>query len=134
MSCGSLGSTIIFEKLLTIIADFPNLDFNVILGKLNIHLHSRFAGIANVTVIDWADRAQISDLYYQSDVSIMRPGATTLAETQAFGLRMIMIPLGVSSYYHQYYNAISWSKLYQGHTVIEEKDLDTLSEVLHSLE
>lgn len=81
-------------------------------------------------MLDWADRSTLPKLYHESDIAIMRPGATSLAEMQMFGIRMIMIPLGVSSYYHQYYNAVSWMGTHEGHAMLEEKDLDKLPEIL----
>ncbi|MFZ4461428.1 MAG: UDP-N-acetylglucosamine--N-acetylmuramyl-(pentapeptide) pyrophosphoryl-undecaprenol N-acetylglucosamine transferase [Patescibacteria group bacterium] len=40
--CGSQGSTMIFEKILTILDRFPQVDFTVVLGMLNTHLHEKF--------------------------------------------------------------------------------------------
>lgn len=40
--CGSQGSKMIFEKMLTILDRFPQVDFTVVLGMLNTHLHEKF--------------------------------------------------------------------------------------------
>lgn len=120
----------IFEKMLEIVDRFPQVDFTVVLGTLNTHLHEKFEGLSNVRVFDWLDRSMLSKIYHESDIAIIRPAATSLAEMQMFAIRMIMIPLGVSSYYHQYHNAVSWMGTHEGHAMLEEKDLDQLPKIL----
>jgi UDP-N-acetylglucosamine--N-acetylmuramyl-(pentapeptide) pyrophosphoryl-undecaprenol N-acetylglucosamine transferase len=133
VQCGGLGSTMIFEQLLACVAKFPNVHFTVALGTLNEHFFERFARYPNVYVKKWFFHEELAGAYADADIAIVRAAATTLAECELFGLRIVMVPLGISSFDHQYHNAVEYRKINPGHVLLTESELADLEKVIESL-
>lgn len=124
----------IFTSLLECVRDFPNVHFTVALGTLNEHFYERFLEHSNVYVKKWFFHEELAEAYARADIALVRAAATTLAECELFGLRIIMVPLGISSFNHQYLNAIEYQKLNPEHIILTESRLSELGTVLRSLE
>ena len=124
----------IFKNLLKCLKNFPNIHFTIALGTLNEHFYEHFLEYPNVHVKKWFFHEELAEAYAQADVALVRAAATTLAECDVFGLRIIMVPLGISSFNHQYLNAIASQKRNPQHILLEESRLSELGAILHSLE
>ncbi len=120
--------------MLECLKDFPNIHFTVALGTLNEHFYEQFLAYPNVHVKKWFFHEELAEAYAQADVALVRAAATTLAECDVFGLRVIMVPLGISSFNHQYLNAKASQKRNLQHILLEESQLSELGVVLRSLE
>jgi UDP-N-acetylglucosamine--N-acetylmuramyl-(pentapeptide) pyrophosphoryl-undecaprenol N-acetylglucosamine transferase len=108
VQCGGLGSTRIFEALLAILPNHPMAQFTIGLGTKNEHFYESFARFPNVTVHKWMDHDMLARAYALADIALTRASATTLAEAQLFGDRIIMVPLGIAAGNHQHHNAVAW--------------------------
>ena len=129
---GSQGASRIFDAVLSHMDALASWHIEVILGTKNSAYRSRFAAYANVTIHDFLDAAGMRACYMRTDVAIARSSATTLAELDAFGIRIIMVPLPESGGDHQRYNAESYAK--KGHILIPQDRLsDELVATLSSL-
>lgn len=126
VQCGGLGSTMIFQQLLDCVNDFPEVHFTVALGTLNEHFFDQFSKYPNVYVKKWFFHEELAKAYADADIAIVRAAATTLAECELFGLRIIMIPLGISSFNHQYVNAVEYQNINPEHIVLSESRLSEL--------
>lgn len=133
VQCGGLGSTMIFQELLACVQKFPTIHFTVALGTLNEHFYESFQSHKNVYVKKWFFHEELAEAYAKADVALVRAAATTLAECALFGLRIIMVPLGISSFNHQYYNAVVYQKQHPEHILLPENELGRLSEILESV-
>ncbi len=134
VQCGGLGSTKIFNQLLQIIPQFPQVHFTIALGALNEHFLGAFEVFANVQVKKWFFHEDLAATYAQADIGIVRAAANTLSECALFGLRMIMIPLGIASFNHQYYNALAYQNKDSNHILLPEMDLVDLIKILSRLQ
>lgn len=134
VQCGGLGSTMIFQELLACVQKFPTIHFTVALGTLNEHFYESFQSHKNVYVKKWFFHEELAEAYAKADVALVRAAATTLAECELFGLRIIMVPLGISSFNHQYVNAVVYQRNHPDHHILlPENELGQLNEVLDSL-
>ena len=118
----SQWSTRIFDFLLRNIDKLKNFKIDIILGSQNMTFREKFEKYSFVNVYDFVDQNILKNLYYTSDLAITRAGATTLAEIEAFNIRMIIIPLTESANNHQYYNALEYEKKWN--VLINENELN----------
>lgn len=102
---GSQGSTRIFEAMLNILPDFPDIDFQIILWEKNMHFRENFKKFPNVIAHDFVTQKRLWKLYRNVDIAISRAGATSLWELYYFWIHTIIVPLSESAGNHQYYNA-----------------------------
>lgn len=129
--CGSQGSQSIFQAIIEQFREDTRYEWIIALGKLNQDMQNAFAVIPNCQAKEWISQSDIAQLIPDTDIAISRWSATTLAELTAFSDSkpyLIIIPLPYSAWNHQYFNALEYSKL--GHTIIEQKHLDTLKNTL----
>lgn len=105
---------------------FPNVDFVIVLGKLNVGLREKFESLPNVSCHDFLPQSRMAEAYANSDLVVTRAGATTLAEIEASGTPMVIVPLEGSANDHQKANAAAYAK--KGNAVVFEKDLPKLSD------
>lgn len=134
VQCGGLGSTMIFQQLLDCVEKFTHIHFTVALGTLNEHFYDAFKSHPNVYVKKWFFHEELAEAYAHADVALVRAAATTLAECELFGLRIIMVPLGISSFNHQHINAVEYQKKNPEHVLLEESRLPDLGKVIASLQ
>lgn len=103
--CGSQGARSIFEAILGQFSDENPYEWIISLGKLNGSMKSDFENIQNIQAFEWIDQKDIASLLGNTDITITRGSATTLAEIDIFGVRKIIIPLPSAAKNHQYWNA-----------------------------
>jgi len=123
----------IFQQLLDCVEKFPNIHFTVALGTLNEHFYDAFKSHSNVHVKKWFFHEELAEAYADADIALVRAAATTLAECELFGLRIIMVPLGISSFNHQHINAVEYQKKNPEHVLLGESELPDLEKVIASL-
>lgn len=126
VSCGSQWSTRVFEALLTIIWDLPDIDFSIILWEKNMHYRDDFKQYPNTKVHDFITQKRLGKILKDIDIAITRGGATTLWEMNAFWIHTIIIPLKNSAGRHQEKNALYfhenfWSDMLDEDTNLEEE-------------
>lgn len=90
---GSLGSSRIFRAVLAIVSAMPEADFEIVLGKLNSEMREEFLPFQNVVCHEFLEQSQMAEAYSRADLVITRAGATSLAEIEASGANMIIVPL-----------------------------------------
>lgn len=110
MICGSLGSSRIFEAVLSIVEKLPDFDFEIALGTHNSKYREKFAIFPNVSCHDFLSQSEMAAAYARADLAITRAGATTLGELEAAGCPMVIIPLEGSANDHQKANARAYLK------------------------
>ena len=83
-----------------------------------------------LSLLNWISQPYLAHLIHDTDLAITRGSATTLAELTVFGTKpkLIIIPLPYSANNHQHYNALEYEKM--GHTVLEQKNLNKLTEII----
>lgn len=86
-------------------------------------MRAQFQDWENVTCVDFATPQELVEIYANTDIAITRASGTTMSEMSLFGIKMLMIPLEVASFNHQYYNALEFQKY--GHTILSERSLIT---------
>ncbi len=95
--CGSQGSESIFNWLLEELDKewqiVKNVNIVVILWLLNTSFKKKFEPYLNVTCFDFLDAHQLATIYKQTDVSVTRWSATTLAEMEYFWIPKVIVPL-----------------------------------------
>ena len=101
---GSQGSKIIFENLLKIIPDLPNIEFEIILWEKNKDFKEKLNVFTNTIIHDFVDQKELWKIYKQTDIAITRWSATVLAELFYFWIHAIIIPI-TNAWDHQIYNA-----------------------------
>jgi UDP-N-acetylglucosamine:LPS N-acetylglucosamine transferase len=81
-------------------------------------------------ILDWISQGDLAHIIPDTDISVTRGSATTLAELTAFAKKphLIIVPLPFSAGNHQYYNALEYEKI--GHTVVEQKDIHLLTQCI----
>ena len=128
--CGSQGSRIIFESIITQFSNNNDYEWIIALGKLNTNMQSEFSKIPDCQALEWISQPDIAHLIQDCDIAITRWSATTLAELTAFehNPHLIIIPLPYSAGNHQYYNALEYQK--KGHTLLNQQDLNQLTEII----
>ena len=121
---GSLGSSVVNEKMLDFLKNIKNEDYEVlyVTGKSSYEkfMNNKFS--KNVKVVAYVDN--LSGLMKDMDLIISRAGASTMAEITSLGIPCILIPSPYVANNHQYYNALSIVNEKAG-VMIEEKDLTT---------
>lgn len=127
---GSLGSARVFEAVYRAANDLPDVDFEVVLGKLNVGLRKKFETLPNVVCHDFLSQEDIAVAYARSDVVVTRAGATSLAEIEASGTEMVIVPLEGSANDHQWANARAFAA--KGYEVLPESSLSELASALRS--
>lgn len=133
---GSQGSKNLYEALVKILRTEPQLQemqFTIILGKLNQELNQLFASFSNVKTLDFVTQQEIGALYMQSDIAITRAGTTSLAEQELFDLKLVMVPIPRT--HDQLDNAKRYVK-YKDWILIQQDDprfLPKLAQTLKSL-
>jgi UDP-N-acetylglucosamine:LPS N-acetylglucosamine transferase len=114
VSCGSQGSSTIFDTLLGILAsgDFHcrNFDIHLVLGTKNSQFREKFAAFENVKIYDFFyNQKEYFRVVRSCDIVISRSGSS-IFEFEALGLHMILIPHPHTGNNHQYYNAKIFEK------------------------
>lgn len=120
----SQWSTRIFEALINILPDFPEVDFQVILGEKNMHFREHFKPFPNVIAHDFVTQKRLGKIYKNIDLAISRWGATSLWELYYFWIHSIIIPLKESAGNHQFYNAEYFHENFWSDILDEDKDLE----------
>jgi UDP-N-acetylglucosamine--N-acetylmuramyl-(pentapeptide) pyrophosphoryl-undecaprenol N-acetylglucosamine transferase len=120
----SQGSTRIFEALINILPDFPEVEFQVILWEKNMHFREHFKVFPNVIAHDFVTQKRLGKIYKTIDIAISRGGATFLWELFYFWIHTIIIPLKNSAGNHQYYNAQYFHENYGSDILDEDVDLE----------
>ena len=119
---GSLGSSIINEKMKDYLSSISSKDYEVlyITGKdyYESFIKNKFSD--NVKVVPYVDN--LSALLKDVDLVITRAGASITSEITALRIPSIFIPSPYVANNHQYYNALSIKNAGAGE-MIEEKDL-----------
>lgn len=129
---GSLGSTTINEKLISMLPDFSyHAHILFVSGKKEYAKVSKALANTSIKVIDYIDQLAILK---RVNVMVCRAGATTLAEISAVGIPSILIPSPYVANNHQYINAKEFVD-HKAAYMIEEQDLnkDTLKQKLDEL-
>jgi len=122
----------IFEYILWNIDKLNNYEITIVLWSLNSNMKEQFKSYSNITTYDFIDQNVLKNIYQKTDIAITRAWATSLAELELFGVKMIIIPLKESANNHQYYNAISYEKKWN--IMIEEWEFDKITPVLQENE
>ena len=129
VSCGSQGSTAIFDTLVKNAPRLVEYDFSVVLGTKNV-TYSWFDEIDNMHVLPFSEDQEV---YIQKllevDMVITRGGGSIL-EFGALGIPMLIIPHPYTWGNHQYHNAKALDKY--GHIILEQSKLS--SDFVSSLE
>lgn len=119
---GSQGSTIIFENLVKIIWDLPNIEFEIILWEKNKHFREKLDIFTNTIVHDFVNQKELGIIYKNTDIAITRGSATTLSELFFFWIHSIIIPI-TNAWNHQIYNAKYYNEKYWSDILDENKNL-----------
>ncbi len=128
VSCGSQGASRVFDVLVGVIDEVPEIDFHIILGTKNTQYREKFSWKSHVLVYDFFyDQSDYFKLVNDADIALTR-SSSGMFEFEAFWLLMIMVPLPESGNNHQYHNAKAFEK--KGHELIEQKNIDELKNVL----
>lgn len=106
----------------------PETDFEIVLGKLNVGLRSKFEVLSNVVCHDFLSQIDMAKAYARADIVVTRAGATSLAEIEASGARMVIVPLEGSANDHQRANAAAYAA--KGYPTVFEKDLASLTDAI----
>lgn len=119
---GSLGSSSVNEKMLSILKEMKKKNYNVIYvtGRRDYdNIRPLIEDSDNVKIVDYIDQLRIAG---NSDLVISRGGATSACEFMALGTPTIIIPSPYVPNNHQFINAKVMAD--NGASVIlEEKDL-----------
>ena len=127
---GSQGSKALYETLAKVLQnnkELENINFNIVLGKLNQNLKTLFSGLKNVS------QQEMGNFYSISDIAITRAWTTSLAEQELFDLKLIMVPIPWT--HDQKDNAKWYVKNHEG-ILLEQDDsefLEKLEKILKSL-
>lgn len=127
--CGSQWARAVFEEIIRTCHSL-DVEWIVVLGKLNTGMRTDFEKLNNIQILDWLDKKDQRALFEWTDIAITRGSATTLAELDLFGIKKIIIPLPSAARNHQYYNALEYEKKWD--IVLEQKNIVQLKEILHS--
>ncbi|MEG1987052.1 MAG: undecaprenyldiphospho-muramoylpentapeptide beta-N-acetylglucosaminyltransferase [Bacilli bacterium] len=121
---GSLGSTTMTDKLLTLVPAFKDATYEVLLVTGNDY-YKDFANLnvpSNVKVVPYLDN--MLGVMKKTDLIVSRAGASTVAEITTLGLPSILVPSPYVTHNHQLKNALELSS--KGATcILEEKDFSS---------
>lgn len=120
----SQWSTKIFDALIKILPDFPDIDFQVILWEKNMHFRNEFKKFQNVMAHDFVTQKRLWKILKQVDIAITRWWATTLWELNLFWIHSIIVPLSSSAWDHQNKNALFFNEKFSYDIVNERKDFE----------
>lgn len=120
----SQWSTTIFNALIKLLPDFPDIDFQVVLWEKNMHFRKQFKDFPNVMAHDFLTQRRLWTILKKTDIAITRAWATTLWELNMFGIHSIIIPLNWSAWDHQNQNAWYFKDNYWSDILDEEKNLE----------
>lgn len=121
----------IFEYILNNIESLKDFEISIVLGSLNSEMKKLFNKFDNIKTYEFISQNELKQIYYNTDISITRSWATSLAELEVFNIKMIMIPLKESANNHQYFNALSYKKKWN--IMIEENEIKKLNQELQKL-
>ncbi len=121
---GSQWSTRIFEAMIHLLPDFPDIDFQIILWEKNMHFRDVFKPFPNVIAHDFITQKRLGKIYKTIDLAISRWWATALWELYYFWIHTIIVPLKLSAGNHQYYNAQYFHENFWSDVLDEDKDLE----------
>jgi UDP-N-acetylglucosamine--N-acetylmuramyl-(pentapeptide) pyrophosphoryl-undecaprenol N-acetylglucosamine transferase len=121
---GSQGSTNIFNHLLKILPQVPDVTFHIVLWDKNMHFRDDFKKFPNTLVHDFITQKRLGKILKNIDVAITRGSATTLWELTVFGIHSIIVPITLA-WGHQIHNAKYFQEKYGSDIVDETQDLDT---------
>ena len=131
---GSLGSSVMNNKMLDFLSSIDNEDYEVlyITGNSSYETFKNNKVSENVFIVPFVEN--LSALMKDFDVVISRAGASIISEIVAIGVPTIFIPSPYVANNHQYYNALDLKNNHAG-LMIEEQDLnkDNLKELINSL-
>jgi UDP-N-acetylglucosamine--N-acetylmuramyl-(pentapeptide) pyrophosphoryl-undecaprenol N-acetylglucosamine transferase len=120
---GSLGSSVVNEKLLDFLRSYEEKDKEIVFitGKKNYEALSNNLKVPKSThIIPYFD--SLPSLMKSADLIISRAGATTISEIIAVNIPSILIPSPYVPNNHQYYNALDMVN--KGVSImVEQKDL-----------
>lgn len=134
VSCGSQGSSAIFDVLLGILTTTNKLqlwtvDIHLILGMKNSQYREKFEKFPNVFLYDFFyDQAEYLKIVQKCDIVITRSGSSVF-EFEALWLHMILIPHPHTGNNHQYWNALAFEKKWH-ECILQENLTKELSWVL----
>ncbi len=120
---GSQGSTIIFENLLKILPNLPEITFHIVLWDKNMHFRERFKKFPNTLVHDFITQKRLGKILKNVDIAITRWWATGLWELTAFGIHSIIVPITQAGD-HQIHNANYFNEKYGSDVLDETNKLD----------
>lgn len=121
--CGSQGSRNVFRAI-SETCRYMDVEWIVLLGRLNKDSRHLFTGFQNITLYDWIDVRTLGAILEDTNLVVTRGSATSLAEIDLFKKKKIIVPLPWSSQNHQYYNAL-WYRDNRDDIVLEEHLLKT---------
>lgn len=105
------------------------MEWIVLLGTLNQDARERFHEFQNITLYDWIDPHTFGSILKDTQLLITRGSATTLAESDIFKVRKLIIPLPSSSMQHQWYNA-KWYATNRDDILLEEDKIKELPNII----
>ena len=121
---GSLGSSVINEKMIDFLKKSNNKDYDIIYvtGNKYYDEFNKNTFAKNIHIYPYIDN--MAGLLKSVDVVVSRAGASSLSEILALKVPSIIIPSPYVANNHQYYNALSL-KNNNACIMIEEKDLNS---------
>jgi UDP-N-acetylglucosamine--N-acetylmuramyl-(pentapeptide) pyrophosphoryl-undecaprenol N-acetylglucosamine transferase len=128
VACGSQWSKKIFESIINN-CKYIDVEWIVLLGTLNQNFREQFQGFQNITLYDWIDPHTFASILRGTNLLITRGSATTLAESDLFAIKKVIIPLPSSSMQHQYFNA-RWYKENKDDILLEESNIKELPNII----
>lgn len=126
--CGSQWSKNIFNAIIQN-CRYLDVEWIVLLWTLNQDARERFHEFQNITLYDWIDPHTFASILKNTQLLITRGSATTLAESDLFKVRKLIIPLPWSAMNHQYYNA-KWYKENHDDILLEEENIKELPSII----
>lgn len=120
----SQWSTKIFDALLKLLPDLPNIDFVIALWEKNLHFKTEFKKFPNVTTHDFITQKKLGSILKKTDIAITRAWATTLWELNMFWIHSIIIPLTWSAGDHQNKNALYFKEKFWSDILDENNKLE----------
>lgn len=120
----SQWSTKIFETLLKLLPDLPDIDFQIVLWEKNLRFRDDFKEYPNVIVHDFLTQQKLWQIMKKTDIAITRAWATTLWELNMFGIHSMIIPLPGSAWDHQEKNAQYFKENYWSDVFNENNNLE----------
>lgn len=120
----SQWSTTIFNALIKIIPDLPNIEFHVVLWDKNLDFREKFKKFPNVLAHDFLTQNRMWKILKKSDIAITRWWATTLWELNMFWIHSIIIPLSESAWDHQNKNALYFKEKFKSDILDENNNLE----------